>query len=174
MEKNKIIITAISLMLLSSMVVFADSLDIEVNPMDITIMPGNTGYTTATVTPHQVKPLLIKNIICKDTNSNGICDDFLSNPCSEVSVVFNETGNNETTTDTNGEAIIKIMLGSNATAGAKYMYYVKTNDVGDWEDASVIAQATGGIPEFSTMAIPFFMTLASIGLFLRKKPVTNF
>ncbi|MCK5177470.1 MAG: hypothetical protein KAQ92_07110 [Candidatus Aenigmarchaeota archaeon] len=167
-KKNKyFMISAICSIVLGALFVFA-ALEVTITIPNLNLKPGNTGYVTAEVTPVGEHDLIISSEICKDTDGNSkTCEQILTNPCSEISVVFDNTSNNVTTTNANGHADIKITLGANADLGNRYLYYVETDD-GGWNEAKAIAQTTS-IPEFSTMMIPMFMSLMAFALVFGKK-----
>ena len=165
-KKSSFMISAICSIVLGALFVFAH-LAITITTPNLDLKPGSTNYVTAVVSPTGEHDLSISSEICKDTNGDGSCEELLSNPCEEISIVFEDTGNGDVTTAADGKASIKITLGADASLGNVYMYYVETENDG-WEDAKVSAQTTS-IPEFSTMAIPLFTSLAAFALVFRKR-----
>ncbi len=147
-----------------------EPLQVSIVPVNIDIMPGETVYATAIVTQGGEHNLEIMDMICKDTNGDGNCNDLLSNPCAEISIVFDDTDNLTTTTDFNGEAKIKVTLDSSATQNTKYWYSVRAGN-GQWEEASITVR-TAVIPEFSTIFLPIMLTLLSL-MAIKRKIIKN-
>ncbi|MCK5476287.1 MAG: hypothetical protein KAI55_00030 [Candidatus Aenigmarchaeota archaeon] len=164
-KNSSFMISVICSVVLGTLFVFA--LDIMVTIPNLDLKPENTGYVVVEVTPLEEHNLIISSTICKDVDGDGTCEEILTNPCSEISVLFDNTNTNIVTTDSNGRATIKITLGADANLGNAYLYYVETDD-GGWGEAKTIAQTTS-IPEFSTMVIPLFTSLAAFALVFRKK-----
>ncbi|MEA3343538.1 MAG: PKD domain-containing protein [archaeon] len=142
---------------------------VSIIPPNTDIMPGETAYATAKVTQGGSHNLEIMDVICKDTNGDGNCNDFLSNPGAEISIVFDDT-DNLTTTTVNGEAKIKITLHSSKTENRKYWYSVRAGN-GQWEEASITVR-TAVIPEFSTIFLPIMLTFLSL-LAIKRKIIKN-
>ena len=123
---------------------------IKITPENLQIFPPNTQYATVKITPDNTYNLTIDNLICKDNGSGCVP---LINPCSEISIVFNNTGNLSATTDLDGKAIIKITLSSSAQRGTVYRYYVN-------ETSNSITARTTAIPEFSIILLMMLMYLS--------------
>ena len=146
----------------------ADPAHITIIPSNKNIIPENTGYTTAKVSPDGIYSLEIKDLICKNPDGNGNCNLYLLNSNNgEISIEFEDSGNSSTTTDSNGEAAIKITLTSLATEGAIYEYYVRVSG-GEWVKAFVTAQTTE-VPEFPLTVIPASLAMM-LYVFVRRMP----
>lgn len=140
-------------------------LSININPENTEIIPGNTGYSTAEVIPYGKHSLTIEDYICKDTDKDSICEDDLPNPCDEISIVFENTGNLSTTTDPDGKTTIEIRLGATAPPGTIYTYYIN-------KTATIISTSSqaGAIPEFQTIIVPILLTGLSLLLIKKNNP----
>ena len=129
-----------------------EEITIKITPENLQIFPPNTQYATVKITPNKTFNLTIDNLICKDNGSGCIP---LNNPCEEISVVFNDTNNLTTATNSNGEVIIKITLGASAQRGIVYRYYVN-------ETSNSVTARTMAIPEFSIIFLAIVMYLSLV------------
>ena len=67
--------------------------------------------------------------------------------------MFNSTNNLSTTTDIDGQAIIKIILGSSAPVGTVYKYYMN-------ETSGSVVAGNKGVPEIALFSLILLLYLS--------------